>query len=120
MERGTKVEGAGIVPIDQLLVTGGGSQNGMLLREIADRIEPTSVCRLADLGLEDDALPAISAAALGLLHIDGAAASQPALTGAHSPQVLGRLTPGTPERWRQLIEAISHAQSRPKTSRKAA
>jgi len=106
-------------PIDQLLVTGGGSQNGMLLQEISERIEPISVHRLGEVGLDDETIPATSAAILGLLHIDGVAASQPTITGAHSPQVLGRLTRGTPDRWQQLVETISGASTGSLKSRKA-
>lgn len=56
---------------------------------------------------------ALIAATLGLFHIDQLPANLPHLTGADSQRILGRLTPGRPTNWRQLIRAMSQYQPAP-------
>ena len=44
---------------------------------------------------------------MGLLYIDQMPANIPWLTGADSQRILGRLTPGRPGSWRQLIRSMA-------------
>jgi hypothetical protein len=50
---------------------------------------------------------AVSAAVLGLLHIDQMPANVPALTGANEQRILGRLSMGKPSNWRQLLREMA-------------
>lgn len=50
---------------------------------------------------------AISAAVLGLLHIDQMPANVPDLTGASEQRILGRLAMGKPSNWRQLLREMA-------------
>lgn len=52
-------------------------------------------------------LSGATSAMLGLLHIDQLQANIPWLTGAGEQRVLGRLTPGSPSNWRQLVREMA-------------
>jgi 1,6-anhydro-N-acetylmuramate kinase len=56
---------------------------------------------------------ALTAAWLGIFHVDQLPANVPRLTGADSQRILGRLTPGRPSNWRQLIRAMSQRRPAP-------
>lgn len=58
-------------------------------------------------GIDDDSIGGAIAGLLGILHIDQMQGNLPWLTGATDQRVLGRLTPGTPSNWRQLIREMS-------------
>lgn len=62
---------------------------------------------------------AIAAATLGLFHIDQLPANVTDLTGATSQRILGRLTPGRPSNWRQLIRAMAQYHPEPMKLRDA-
>jgi anhydro-N-acetylmuramic acid kinase len=91
------------VRIDEILLTGGGQQNGMLLREIARRFPRVPVTRIDELGLEGESLGPACVAILTLFHLDQVPANRPELTGAEVARVLGRLTPGSPQNWQRLL-----------------
>jgi len=93
-------------PIEQLVVTGGGQHNGMLLREMATVFPRTPVVRTVDLGIDGEALGPACAAVLALFHIDQVPAGLPEVTGAEVARVLGCLTPGSPQSWQRLLSAI--------------
>jgi 1,6-anhydro-N-acetylmuramate kinase len=95
--------------IDEIVVTGGGSRNGMLIREIAQRLPVLPFTRLGEFGLSGALLDATSIAVLAMLHVDQVPANHPAITGTRAPRVLGRLTPGSTLAWRNLVEHISGA-----------
>ncbi len=50
------------------------------------------------------------AALLGLLHIDQIPANLPSLTGANQQRILGRISPGRPHQWRQLVREMADFQ----------
>lgn len=58
-------------------------------------------------------LEALVAAILGMFHIDQLPGNLPRLTGATSQRILGRLTPGRPSNWRQLIRAMAQYHPAP-------
>jgi anhydro-N-acetylmuramic acid kinase len=93
--------------LEEILVAGGGQQNGMLLRGIASRMSGCQLIRTSDEGLIDAAIDPAAAALLALLHVDHTPANPMSLTGASSPRVLGRLTPGSPTRWHRLLSEMS-------------
>ncbi len=105
-------------PIDEVLLSGGGQANGMLLREIASRVADKGgyqpiYTRCAGMGYSDDVLEGVCAALLALLHLEQVPANHPGTTGAQTPRVLGRLTPGSPQSWRRLVQHL--ATSLPQT-----
>lgn len=51
--------------------------------------------------------PSLMAAMLGFMHIDQLPANVPALTGAQQQRILGRLTPGRPNSWRNLLREMA-------------
>ena len=96
---------------DEILLTGGGQQNGMLLREIGIRLSGAALKRIAEFGVAGEMLGPTSAAVLALLHMDQVPGNPPAVTGTETSRVLGRLTPGSPQSWQRMLEAL--AASRP-------
>ena len=89
--------------IEELLITGGGQDNGMLLGEIAARLPGIPLRRTVEIGLPANQLEAAAVAVATTLHTDMVPGNHPAITGTRVPRVLGRLTPGTPAAWQRLI-----------------
>ncbi len=58
-------------------------------------------------GVNDESIDATITGLLCILHIDQMHGNLPWLTGASDQRVLGRLTPGTPSNWRQLVREMS-------------
>jgi anhydro-N-acetylmuramic acid kinase len=96
--------------IDEIVVTGGGQQNGMLLHEIARLVEPPLV-RLDELGFPIGSLDAAAAAILAMLHLDQVPANPTSITKAATPRLLGRLTGGSPQSWQLLLESCAGGSS---------
>ena len=69
--------------------------------------------QLSELIGESVNLDALVAALLGMFHIDQLPGNLPNLTGARSQRILGRLTPGRPSNWRQLIQAMAQHHPAP-------
>jgi anhydro-N-acetylmuramic acid kinase len=95
---------------DEMLLSGGGQQNGMLLREIAVRLPGLPLKRIAEFGVSGEMLGPTSVAVLALLHMDQVPANPPAVTGTETSRVLGRLTPGSPQSWQRMLEALSSSR----------
>lgn len=77
--------------------------NRLVTREITTAHPEALDC----LGVDHDSIFATIAGLLGILHIDQMQGNLPWLTGATDQRVLGRLTPGTPSNWRQLVREMS-------------
>jgi len=90
--------------IDEILVTGGGQHNGMLLRETA-LLAQLPLLRTGELQPPGDAIGPASIAALAMLSVHQVPANQTSVTGAEVPRLLGRLTPGSPQNWQRLLQA---------------
>jgi anhydro-N-acetylmuramic acid kinase len=101
----------GDAAIDEMIVTGGGQHNGMLLREIAARLPNVPLIRTAELNVPAEALGPACVALLALFHIDQVPANSAEVTGTDVARVLGRLTPGSPQAWQRLLTEM--AGSRP-------
>jgi anhydro-N-acetylmuramic acid kinase len=98
------------VQIDEIVVTGGGQQNGMLLHEIARLVE-RPLLRLDDLGFPAGSVDAAAAAVLAMFHLDQVPANPTSITKSATPRLLGRLTGGSPQSWQLLLETCAGGSS---------
>ncbi len=80
-------------PVEEVLVSGGGANNGRLMQMISAGIAPTKVRRFDEVFFDGDAKEAVAFALLAKLFIDGAPGNVPSATGAVGPRVLGKLSP---------------------------
>ena len=90
--------------IDEVVIAGGGQQNGLLLREISRLVE-VPLLRIGETSVAGESLGPACIAALALLYVDQVPANQTAITKAAVPRLLGRLTPGNPQSWQRLLGA---------------
>ena len=97
----------GLSRIDEVLISGGGQDNGLLLAEIGLQMGPLPLTRIAALGWPRGQLEAATVAVLAGMHLDRVAASCPTVSGAAAPRILGQLTPGSPASWGRLIRYMS-------------
>ena len=91
---------------DEIIVTGGGQQNGMLLREIG-RLIKAPLIRDAELHMPVGALEPACIGVLALLYMDQIPASHTAISKTETPRLLGRLTPGSPQTWSKMLETCA-------------
>jgi anhydro-N-acetylmuramic acid kinase len=94
-------------PLGEILLSGGGARNGFLLAEIARRLPGIPQRSAIDETAGGNILEAAAAAVLGLMHIDQMPSNPGLVTGARSPRVLGRLTPGSSRRWERLLQMLA-------------
>ncbi len=80
--------------VAELLASGGGTHNPVLLDRLAHHVHPTRISAPDDLGLESDAKEAYLFALLGFLTWHGVPGTVPSCTGAHRATPAGRITPG--------------------------
>ncbi|NIP81497.1 MAG: anhydro-N-acetylmuramic acid kinase [Gemmatimonadetes bacterium] len=85
---------APIGPDGELIVTGGGARNPVLMELLADELAPVPVLSGDVLGFDAEAKEAVAFAVLAWAHVRGRPASLPGVTGAAGPRVLGSFTPG--------------------------
>lgn len=105
------------VQVDRLLLSGGGRQNGMLLRELTARLPNVALAPVDELGVPSSALDAACIAVLALCHLDQVPGNSTAVTGTEMPRVLGRLTPGSPQNWQRLLQHLSGSTPVPRPLR---
>ena len=79
--------------VDELLVSGGGARNPVLLDAIVHALAPRAVRRFADVYFDGDAKEAVAFALLGWLHLTNRPGNVPRATGARGPRRLGVHTP---------------------------
>lgn len=91
----------------EVILSGGGLANGLILRHLTARLSRHSLQRIEQLGGESDVVPPAVAGTLALLHFDQVPANVAGLTGAETARVLGSLTPGTPQAWQRLLASFS-------------
>jgi anhydro-N-acetylmuramic acid kinase len=80
------------VPVDAVIVSGGGARNPVLMAGLAARFTPIPVRPSDDYGLPIDAKEAIAFAILASERIDRRAANMPSVTGAAQGTMLGKIT----------------------------
>ncbi|ASU58347.1 anhydro-N-acetylmuramic acid kinase [Nocardiopsis dassonvillei] len=78
----------------EVLASGGGTRNPVLMERLADRLRPARLVAFDALGLDSDAKEAYLFALIGFLTWHGLPGSVPSCTGARRAPVAGRLTPG--------------------------
>jgi anhydro-N-acetylmuramic acid kinase len=81
-------------PDGEVVVTGGGGRNPMLMELLAAHLAPVPVRSDAAAGLRPEAREAVAFAVLAWAHVRGIPANLPEATGAAGPRVLGSMTPG--------------------------
>jgi anhydro-N-acetylmuramic acid kinase len=91
---------------EEIIITGGGRQNGLLLRELT-RLIKTPLIHDADLHMPPLALEPAAIGVLALLYMDQVPASHTAISKTETPRLLGRLTPGSPQTWQKLLETCA-------------
>jgi anhydro-N-acetylmuramic acid kinase len=81
-------------PLGEVVVTGGGARNPVVMEALARRLGPVPVRSGPEtLGPHSDAREAMAFALLGWAHRRGIPGNVPSVTGAAGPRVLGSLTP---------------------------
>jgi len=85
-----------IIPrgVGDVVVTGGGARNPILLRRIRALLDPLPVDDGASLGIDPEAKEAAAFALLAWAHVARVPGNVPTATGAAGPRILGSLTPG--------------------------
>ncbi len=78
--------------VDEVVVSGGGARNPVLMARLARRFEPIPVRPSDSRGLPVDAKEAIAFAVLASERIDERPANVPAVTGARRQVLLGKIT----------------------------
>jgi anhydro-N-acetylmuramic acid kinase len=77
--------------VTELVVSGGGARNPVVLGRIAQNVP---IRPIDDFGIPGDAKEAYAFALLGFLTLHGVPAAVPSCTGASKASVLGSITPG--------------------------
>ncbi|MEU0899285.1 anhydro-N-acetylmuramic acid kinase [Streptomyces massasporeus] len=90
----TVADAVGSVGATEVVASGGGTRNPVLMAMLADLLRGVALRTSDDLGLPSDAKEAYAFAVLGFLTLHGLPGTDPAGTGARHPSVLGSLTPG--------------------------
>jgi anhydro-N-acetylmuramic acid kinase len=80
-------------PVDEVLVSGGGTRNPVLLESVASAVQPRVVRRFSAEYFDDEAKEAVAFALLGYLHLMRQPGNLPRVTGARGPRILGSRTP---------------------------
>jgi anhydro-N-acetylmuramic acid kinase len=80
----------------EVIVTGGGARNPMLMEMLAAELAPAAVRGDGSGALRPEAREAVAFALLAWAHVHGLPANLPEVTGAAGPRVLGSYTPGRP------------------------
>ena len=81
------------MPVDELVVSGGGWQNPAIVGSIRAGLPGTAVRPSDDLGVPHDAKEAVAFALLAHETFHGRPSNLPSATGASGPVVLGKITP---------------------------
>jgi anhydro-N-acetylmuramic acid kinase len=81
-------------PPDVLIVSGGGTRNAELMRQLRAVVAPLRVCTSADFGIGPDAKEALCFAVLAHEWCNGVPTNLPSVTGASRPALLGKLCLG--------------------------
>ncbi|MFO7893287.1 MAG: anhydro-N-acetylmuramic acid kinase [Longimicrobiales bacterium] len=77
----------------EVVVTGGGAENPVIMEWLSDAMDPVAVHHGRVLGLDPAAKEAVAFAVLAWAHVTGRPANVPEVTGAGGPRVLGSYTP---------------------------
>jgi anhydro-N-acetylmuramic acid kinase len=78
----------------EVVVSGGGTDNPVLMKALAERAAPARLRSIDDLGIPSPAKEAYAFAVLGFLTWHGLPGNVPSCTGARHATILGTITPG--------------------------
>ena len=87
---------APVMPVDELVVAGGGLHNPEIIRPIREALPGTRCRPTDDFGIASDSKEAVAFAILAYETYHGRPSSLPAATGASHPAILGNITPFPP------------------------
>ncbi len=96
--------------IDELVIAGPEVTKSAVTVELATRLPTVRLLDTTLFGIVPGALKSSAIALLGLLHLDRIPANSSAITGARTPRVLGRLTPGSAANWHRLLGELARAR----------
>jgi anhydro-N-acetylmuramic acid kinase len=82
--------------IQQLIVSGGGAQNPLILAQIAAALPAIEIVPSSQLGVPEDAKEAYAFALLAYETFHQRPSNIPSATGAHSPAILGKISYAPP------------------------
>jgi anhydro-N-acetylmuramic acid kinase len=99
-------------PIDRVLLSGGGTRNGLLWSLLSQAFPGIALEKTDAAGIPADCRKAIGSAVLAALTVDGVPASVPSATGAVASRLLGSLTPGASANWARCLAWMA-AQTAP-------
>jgi 1,6-anhydro-N-acetylmuramate kinase len=97
-------------PLDELIVLGPAALRETAFHALAALLPVAQSLCLSALGIRPGSLEPAGVALLGLLHLDQIPAGSLAITGARTPRVLGRLTPGSLASWHRLVRELASAR----------
>ena len=80
--------------VEEVIASGGGTRNAVLMRLLADRLPGVRVLLTDELGVPAGAKEAYAFAYLGFATVSGVTATVPSCTGARHASLLGSVTPG--------------------------
>jgi anhydro-N-acetylmuramic acid kinase len=76
--------------IEEIIASGGGVHNPMLMRRLAHAVAPLRLRPIDELGIPSDAKEALAFALLGHASLMGRAGNLPRVTGARHGAILGK------------------------------
>ena len=91
----------------RIYVFGKSNLQAALVRSLQTEFSIERVVTETEESVSGENARGLTAALLGILHVDQMQANIPMITGARQQRVLGRLTPGSPSNWRQLVRDMS-------------
>jgi len=80
--------------VGEVIASGGGTENRVLMKSLAERIAPARLRTIDELGIPSAAKEAYAFAVLGFLTWHGLPGNVPSCTGARHPVPLGSISPG--------------------------
>lgn len=94
----------------EVLITGPGSRNGLLLQQLGRGLADAKLLAEPQVGVAAGGLEPAAVALLAQLFLEQLPGNLPAITGAQVPRVLGQLTPGSPPNWLRLVREMARHQ----------
>lgn len=79
--------------IDEIIVSGGGALNAVLMERVQKEFAGLPIARSDDFGIPMKAKEAVAFAVLARETVRGRPSNLPSATGAHGPRILGQITP---------------------------
>ncbi len=94
-------------PIEELVLCESGLERTAFASRLAARLPKARILGVAELGIARAALKPAGVGVLGLLHLDQTPTNTTLATGARTPRLLGRLTPGSLANWHRLVRELA-------------